>query len=76
MAAPNACWTNDPCQGSAFQELLVLPTLAPQLAHPYYTPGTPEFHTAEAQHCQEAAAAGNAGQLVYLCSCFAPSQVG
>jgi hypothetical protein len=27
-------------QGSAFQELVVLPTLAPELARPYTVPGT------------------------------------
>ena len=37
MATPNARWTNDARQGSAFHELLVLPTLAPNLARPYYT---------------------------------------
>jgi len=36
-------WTNDnPNQGSAFHELVVLPTLAPQLARPYHAPGTAE----------------------------------
>jgi len=68
MATPSARWTNDPRQGSAFHELLVLPTLAPNLARPYYTPGTPEYHAAEAARRQEAAAEGNAGMsLVFWC---------
>jgi len=61
MAAPNARWTNDTRQGSAFHELLVLPTLASNLARPYYTPGTPEYHAAEAARRQGAAAEGNPG---------------
>jgi hypothetical protein len=33
-------WSNDnPHQGSAFHKLVVLPTLAPQLARPYQVPG-------------------------------------
>jgi hypothetical protein len=31
---------DDPNQGSAFHELVVLPTLAPELARPYNVPGT------------------------------------
>jgi len=56
-----ACWNNDPRQGSAFHELVVLPTIAPQLARPYYAPGTPEYHAAEAARRQEAMPAENPG---------------
>jgi hypothetical protein len=38
----------DPHQGSAFHELVLLPTLAPELARPYYVPGTPEYLAAQA----------------------------
>ena len=31
---------DDPNQGSAFHEIVVLPTLAPHLARPYIVPGT------------------------------------
>ena len=65
MATPNARWTNDTQQGSAFHELLVLPTLAPNLARPYYTPGTPEYHAAEAARRQEAAAEGNPAFILF-----------
>jgi len=49
-------WNNNPRQGSAFHELVVLPTLAPQLARPFFVPGTPEHHAAEAARRQQAAA--------------------
>ena len=61
MSAPSAHWTNDPHQGSAFHELVILPTLTPNLACPYYTPGTPEYYAAEAVCRQEAAAVRNPG---------------
>jgi len=51
-----ARWNNDPRQGSAFHELVVLPTLAPQLARTYHIPGTPEYHAAEAGRHQQAVA--------------------
>ena len=54
-------WDNNPSQGSAFHELVVLPTVAPQLARPYYIPGTPEYYAAEAAHRQEAVPAENPG---------------
>lgn len=37
---PNHWALDDPNQGSAFHELVVLPTLAPELVHPYAIPGT------------------------------------
>ena len=40
MSYPNRWSNNDPRQGSAFHELVVLPTLAPQLARPYVVPGS------------------------------------
>ena len=47
-------WTNDnPNQGSAFHELVVLPTLAPQLARPYHAPGTAQYVTAHANRLDE-----------------------
>jgi len=64
-------WTNDPRQGSAFHEILVLPTVAPHLARPYYTPGTAEYHAAEAARHQQAAGAETPAGLsdtVYLIS--------
>jgi hypothetical protein len=33
-------WDGNPNPGSAFHELIVLPTLAPDLARPYQVPGT------------------------------------
>jgi len=36
----NRTRVDDPAQGSAFHELVVLPTLAPHLARPYQVPGT------------------------------------
>ena len=40
MSYPIRWSNNDPRQGSAFHELVVLPTLTPQLAHPYVVPGS------------------------------------
>lgn len=40
MSYPNRWSNNDPHQDSAFHELVVLPTLAPQLARPYVVPGS------------------------------------
>ena len=40
MSYPNRWLNNDPHQGSAFHELVVLLTLTPQLAHPYVVPGS------------------------------------
>jgi hypothetical protein len=64
-------WTNDPRQGSAFHEILLLPTVAPHLARPYYTPGTAEYLAAEAARRQEATGAETPAGLsntVYLIS--------
>ena len=36
-----------PTQGSAFHKLIVLPTLAPHLAHPYHVPGTDIVYNTE-----------------------------
>jgi len=33
-------WDNSPNTGSAFHEIIVLPTMAPDLARPYQVPGT------------------------------------
>jgi len=42
-------WSNDnPNQGSAFHELVVLPTLAPHLSRPYHPPGTPTHAASQA----------------------------
>ncbi|KAF9053261.1 hypothetical protein BJ165DRAFT_1523972 [Panaeolus papilionaceus] len=50
-------WSNaNPIQGSAFHELVVLPTFAPELAHPYHVPGTTEHAAAKAEHTPSAAA--------------------
>ena len=38
---------DDPTQGSAFHELVVLPTLAPHLARPYHVPGTDIVYNTE-----------------------------
>ncbi|KAF8868520.1 hypothetical protein CPB84DRAFT_1857570 [Gymnopilus junonius] len=46
---------DDPKQGSAFHELVILPTVAPQLARPYHLPGTPEFHAAQAELAHQSA---------------------
>jgi len=56
-----ARWNNNPRQGSAFHELVVLPTIAPQLARPYYAPGTPEYYAAEAARRQQVVPAENIG---------------
>ncbi|PPQ76057.1 hypothetical protein CVT26_005439 [Gymnopilus dilepis] len=46
----STCWSkDDPKQGSAFHELVVLPTVAPHLAEPYHVPGTPDFQAAQAE---------------------------
>jgi hypothetical protein len=49
---PN-CWDNNPNPGSAFHELIVLPTVAPDLVRPYQVPGTvaiiPDTAVAQAQ---------------------------
>jgi hypothetical protein len=37
---PNRWSLDDPNQGSAFHELVVLPTVAPELVRPYVIPGT------------------------------------
>lgn len=39
LVMPNR-WGNGLRPGSAFHELIVLPTVAPELARPYYLPGT------------------------------------
>jgi hypothetical protein len=41
---------DDPTQGTAFHELLVLPTLAPHLARPYRVPGTDTVYNMEFAH--------------------------
>ena len=41
-------------QGTAFHEIITLPTLAPNLARPYFLPGTPEYYAAQAQQLREA----------------------
>jgi hypothetical protein len=51
----------DPHQGLAFHELILLPTLAPELTHPYYVPGTPEFLAVQAT-LQQAAATSSTGE--------------
>ena len=43
----NCTTIDDPTQGSAFHELVVLPTLAPRLARPYRVPGTDVVYNME-----------------------------
>ncbi|KIL54227.1 hypothetical protein M378DRAFT_19111 [Amanita muscaria Koide BX008] len=50
MALPTR-WSNESPQGTAFHEIVVLPTLAPQLAREYHFPGTPE-HAQAALYAQ------------------------
>jgi len=55
-------WSNDdPNQGSAFHELVALPTLAPHLARPYHLPGTPEYMAAQANLEQASGTVTNDG---------------
>jgi hypothetical protein len=54
----NRTTLSDPHQGSAFHELVLLPTLAPELARPYHVPGTPEYLAAQATLQQAAATSG------------------
>jgi hypothetical protein len=48
VSMPNCTALKDPNQGTAFHELVVLPTLAPELARPYHFPGTPEYIATQA----------------------------
>lgn len=50
----NCTTLGDLHQGSAFHKHVLLPTLAPELAQPYYVPGTVEYVAAQAA-LQEAA---------------------
>lgn len=43
----NRTRNDTPTQGSAFHELVVLPTLAPHLARPYHVPGTDIVYNTE-----------------------------
>lgn len=43
----------DPRQGSMFNEIVMLPTFAPDIARPYHVPGTPEYIAAQAALQQE-----------------------
>ncbi|KAJ3495326.1 hypothetical protein NMY22_g19952 [Coprinellus aureogranulatus] len=51
-------------QGSAFKELVMIPTFAPELARPYHVPGTPEYYAAQAQRLQEAGLSPDGSPLV------------
>jgi len=39
----------DSRQGSMFNKVIMLPTLAPEITRPYHIPGTPEFISAQAE---------------------------
>ena len=65
-------WDKNPSQGSAFHKLVVLPTVAPQLARSYYIPGTPEYYAAEAARCQEAVPATNPGSSLICTHLLSP----
>lgn len=57
----------DPRQGTMFSEIVTLPTLAPALARPYHTPGTPEHLAAQAAREREAAAQAVPSQTGTYC---------